>query len=67
MEVVQEKGASLLAWPSLQLWGTKSNVKILQRVSSSSPAAHPRGGGCGGLGLGATVRKAEVILHRIRF
>ena len=50
--MVQEKGASLLAWPSLQLWGTKSNVKILRRVSSSSPAAHPRGG-VWGAGAGA--------------
>lgn len=61
LEAVQEKGASLPPWPSLQLWGTKSNVKMLPRASSSFPAS------LGGAGAGATVGKAEVILHRIRF
>ena len=60
LEAVQEKGASLPAWPSLQLWGTKSNVKMLAGsllFLSCSP----------GMGVGATVGKAEVILRRIRF
>lgn len=61
LEAVQEKGASLPPWPSLQLWGTKSNVKMLPRASSSFPAS------LGGAGAGATVGKAEVVLHRIRF
>lgn len=47
LEGVQEKGARLPARPSLQLWGTKSNVKTLRRISSSSPARRA----CWGWGL----------------
>lgn len=59
LEAVQEKGASLPAWPSLQLWGTKSNVKMLPGTPLPVLLPRNRHGGYSG--------KAEVILPRIRF